>query len=156
MTDANDRNTRTDLTPGDVAGLYSRPEPADDADADSMDGEDVRADLEPPLHRLLTPAASAASLAALARASEPLTGAEIAEAANLSRSAFDRNKDDLLESGVVETAGKKGNAQTYRLAPGRPVAQLLQMASNVANFGVTPDLFDRTFEGQPGSGRDVE
>lgn len=133
------------LTPGDVAGLFPRPD--ETADPDSA------ADVETAFVRLFAPRTRAGVLDVLV--SDPdraWTVAEIVDhSGNVSTSGFERHKDALLASGVVQEAGKKGNAQTYRLNTHHPVAQLLVMLDTVIGYGKTPLLLEEQFIGEPGT-----
>jgi len=104
------------------------------------------------LAMIFTPRARARILDALVGAhTEALSAAQICERADVGTSSFDRQKDALLDLGVLEEAGMVGNAQTYRLNRAHPVAQLLGMLDQVLRFGTTSMLLDERFVGTPGT-----
>lgn len=105
---------------------------------------------------LFTPRTRGALLHILLEVDEPLTAAEICDRYPISRSAFADHIDVLVTAGVVEAAGKRGNAQTYRRNDRHPVTQLLRMAETVQRHGVTPRLLDDAYVGDPGAGVDPE
>lgn len=82
---------------------------------------------------------------------ERLSAAEICDAAGIDRGTFTRQERPLIDLGVMEHAGRVGNARTYRLNRAHPLAQLLGMADHVLRFGTTADLLDERFIGTPGS-----
>ncbi|ERJ05118.1 hypothetical protein HLRTI_002917 [Halorhabdus tiamatea SARL4B] len=83
--------------------------PETDAEPPSIDSEPIVRLFDNPSNvRILVVLADAAGAA--------LPPGDIAEQANIDRSAWYRNKDELLELGVIEEAGEVGNTQTYRFA----------------------------------------
>ena len=77
---------------------------------------------------------------------EALTVSEIvAQEDELAKSNVHDHIDTLLDLGVVERPGKKGNAWTYRLNDDHPVAQLLAMIETVFMWGRTPQFLDEAF-----------
>jgi len=94
--------------------------------------------------QLVTPATRARVLdVLLVEPGEAWTITEIAQQNDrLSVSSISREKDALLDAGVIVTAGKKGNAQTYQLNFGHPVAELLRMLTATTTWGKTPALLD--------------
>lgn len=99
------------------------------------------------VEQLLTPTARAVILDILiTEATNALTVAEICEQTDrVSKATFTRHKEALLDFGVIEEAGKKGNAQTYRANVYHPAVQLLAMLRLVLNFGQTRMLLDKRF-----------
>lgn len=129
------------LTPEQVREMH----PPDDFEViDSM--ETYRASRSR-FEQLLTPTARASILDILVRyADEPLTVAEICEKTDrVSKATFTRHKEPLLDFGVIEEAGKKGNAQTYRANVYHPAVQLLAMVESVLVHGTTRLLLDDRF-----------
>lgn len=99
-------------------------------------------EMDNPLTVLLAPRARAQILDSLLEApDEPLTVSEITGQAGVDNATFHHHKDALTDLGIVETAGKKGNAQTYTLTDS-PLVGLVAMLRNVVRDGVTPDLLD--------------
>lgn len=96
---------------------------------------------------LVTPMARATILEILvSRADEACTVAEICEETDrVSKATFARHKDPLLEFGVIEKAGKKGNAQTYRANVYHPAVQLITMLRWVLVHGHTRMFLDERF-----------
>lgn len=105
---------------------------------------------EAPFVVLLTPRSRFKCIRVLLGATEPLTSREIAEDAGIDYSTWsDQHRDILLASGVIESPGKKGNAQVFTVNHDHPVAQLIQMADMVFRKGTTPNLLDAQFVGRP-------
>lgn len=104
-----------------------------------------------PFRALFTPRSRGELLHDLLGVKEPLTAAEFCDRYNTSRSTFGDHIDVLVTAGVVEEAGKRGNAQTYRRNSAHPVTQLLIMAETAQSYGQTPQLLDEAFIGEPGS-----
>lgn len=107
-----------------------------------------------PFRALLTPSARAVILDVLVGAPRAeLTVAEIVDGTpGVSTSSFHRHIQVLTDAGVVRTAGKKGNAQTYTLATDHPVAQVLMMLSSLTASGTTHDYLDERFVRDPDGG----
>lgn len=98
--------------------------------------------------QLFTPKSRALILDVLvSERGDALTVSEIVDysTGGLAKSSVHNHIDDLRTLGVVEDAGKKGNAQTYQLNTGHPVAQLLAMMDNILMWGRTPMMLDETF-----------
>lgn len=75
-----------------------------------------------------------------------LTASEIADRhPDLSVTGVNRHREALIELGVLVTAGKRGNAQTYALATEHPVAQALVMLDDLLQWGETPVRLDARF-----------
>jgi len=87
----------------------------------------------------------------LGAADERLSAAEICEAAGIDRGTFTRQERPLVDLGVMEQAGRVGNARTYRLNRTHPVVQLLGMLDQVFRFGTAAELLDEQFVGTPGA-----
>lgn len=102
-----------------------------------------------PFRALFTPRARGELLHQLLSLTEPRTAAEICDQFHISRSTFGNHIDTLVAAGVITDAGKRGNATTYQPNRDHPVTQLLTMAETVQRYGVTPDLLDDQFIGQP-------
>ena len=136
-------NARTDgegITPDDVRADHQ-------AAIDDLADSDVETSA---FRALFDPPARAAILDALLISHpDPLTASEICEVSGITKSPFYDQIDYLLVAGVVHEAGKRGNAQTYVLATGHPVAQLLAMAKEVQTRGQTPMLLEDQFVGEP-------
>ena len=126
------------LTRADVRTM--RPE----TESEDTDGADAYRTV---FEDLLTPRTRAAILDVLVEArGQPLSVTQMTrENPNVSSSSFDRHRDDLLAYGVMEKAGKVGNAMTYRLSRTHPAAQLLAMLDNIMLYGETPMLLDEYF-----------
>lgn len=82
---------------------------------------------------------------------EPWTASEISEWAGMDVSTFTAHRDFLLMTDVIEEAGEKAGAQTFRLNPQHPVAQLVSMIDTVFGHGKTPILLEEQFIGEPGA-----
>lgn len=97
--------------------------------------------------RLTTPKARALIIDVLvADRGEAWTAAELAERReDLSVTSFNRHKDALVDLGVMLERGKRGNAMTYSLNTGHPLAQVLVMFDDVANWGRTQVHLDEQF-----------
>lgn len=109
-----------------------------------------------PFRALFTPRSRGEVLHALLGVKEPLTAAEFCDRHNISRSTFGDHIDVLVAAGVVEEAGRRANAQTYRRNSAHPVTQLLIMAETAQSTGFTPLLLDEEFIGTPGENVDPE
>jgi DNA-binding transcriptional ArsR family regulator len=82
----------------------------------------------------------------LSQPAEALTISEIAAyPVELAKSSIHGHIDALVDLGLVVEAGKKGNAQTYRLENRHPVIQLLAMIDNVFQLGRTPQYLGEQF-----------
>ena len=82
----------------------------------------------------------------LSQRDEALTISEIASyPVELAKSSVHDHIDVLVDLGLVYKAGKKGNAQTYRLEDRHPVIQLLAMIDNVFLLGRTPQYLGEQF-----------
>ena len=124
-------------------------------DEDSITPEDVlqqyygpERESGPLFAQLFTPKSRALILDVLvSERGDALTVSEIVDysTGGLAKSSVHNHIDDLITLGVVEDAGKKGNAQTYQLNTSHPVAQLLAMLDNVLMWGRTPTLLDEAF-----------
>lgn len=124
-------------------------------DEDSITPEDVlqqyygpEREAGPLFAQLFTPKSRALILDVLvSERGDALTVSEIVDysTGGLGKSSVHNHIDDLITLGVVEDAGKKGNAQTYQLNTSHPVAQLLAMLDNVLMWGRTPTLLDEAF-----------
>ena len=103
--------------------------------------------------RLLTPKTRALVVEVLADEGDmPLTTKKIANNhPDLSVSGVNRQKDTLLDLGVMIEAGKCGDAQQYRLNTKHPFAQLLQMFISIGGWGRTAPMLGEqfVFEGGP-------
>lgn len=106
------------------------------------------------VEQLVTPPARARILdVLLSSPDEAWTVRELADRhQNLSKSSVSREKDALVAAGVIVAAGKKGNAETYRLNRDHPVTQLLRMLSAVTAWGRTPNLLDAQWIADGGDG----
>lgn len=112
--------------------------------------EEHAADGETLFAALFTPRARAAILDVLVgHPTDTMTATQIIERAGIAQSSFARQKDALLDSGVMERGEKMGNASTYRLNTEHPVAQLLGMLDQVLRFGTTAELLEEQFIGTP-------
>lgn len=112
-----------------------------------------------PFRALFTPPLRAAIVDTLIGAVEPLTVREIADRAGVDKNAlYDHLGVDayLIEAGIVQSAGKKGNAGVWTANDDHPVVQLLVMADTVLRHGQTPMLLDERFVGDPSEGGDGE
>jgi len=100
-----------------------------------------------PLIQLFTPRSKAAIVATLIEAGgEPKTVSELGELSEkVNSSAFNRYKGDLKAVGLLVEAGKRGNAQTYRLDTDGPVGPALQMVDELMREGETPLLLDEEY-----------
>lgn len=82
----------------------------------------------------------------LSNRDEALTISEIAAyPVELATSSVHDHIDALIDLGLVAKAGKKGNAQTYRLEDRHPVVQLLAMIDTVFLWGRTPQYLEEQF-----------
>lgn len=135
-------------TPNLEVPAFSDP-PDDDEIVETM--EQVRA-IESPFEKLLSPRSRVAILDVLVEeGGRALTVQEMVDRSDqITTSSFNRQKDDILEYGVIVEAGKRGNAQTYALNADHPVAQALKMVDNLLTWGKTPLLVDEEYLGQPG------
>ena len=99
---------------------------------------------ESPFKRLFGAPTKVAILDVLLSApNRELTASEIVDQRDdLSRSSFDRQREDLLEFGVLVETGKTANARTYALNTDHPTTQVLQMLQNVILTGWTPMVLD--------------
>lgn len=99
--------------------------------------------------RLFTPKSRAVIIdALLGYRGEPATVRQIVDhdlEGGLSTSSFNRQRDALLDLGVMVETGKQGNAMTYALNTEHPVVQLLVMMENVVEWGETPQLLEDQF-----------
>ena len=64
---------------------------------------------------------------------------------DLSVSGVNRHRDALRDLGLIEEAGKVGNAMTYALNTRHPAAQVLAMLDNIFMWGETPMILDEQF-----------
>jgi DNA-binding transcriptional ArsR family regulator len=85
-----------------------------------------------------------------------LTEKELVDRADVGRSAAHQHLLALADTPLVTTAGKKGNAQTYRIRHEHPTVQALRMASTVMRHGMTPQHVEEQFIGDLGAGVDPE
>lgn len=113
----------------------------------SAEGEGEEKEHRTVFEDLLTPRTRAAILDVLVAArGEALTVSQMTrENPSVSTSSFERHRGDLLDYGVMEKAGKVGNAMTYRLNTAHPAAQLLAMLDNILVYGETPLMLDDYF-----------
>lgn len=97
------------------------------------------------LSMLLTPAKRFEILDTLLEAGEEaLTVSEMSERGDVTSSSFNRHKDMLLDLGVIVEAGKRGNAQMYRVNINHPAIQILMDLQDVMIHGGTVQyLHDR-------------
>lgn len=104
-----------------------------------------------------TPAKVAIVNVLLKTGGEPLTASEIVEASGeISTASFSRYRDELIEDGILETRGKRGNAQLYSLDVESPAAQALKMVETLLGFGKTPLYLDEQYIGEPGEEYEAE
>ena len=129
------------LSPEQVQELHPSQEPT------VIESEDEYRASKSRVEQLLTPTARAVILDILVRyADDALTVTEVCEKTDrVSKVTFARHKEPLLDFGVIEQAGKKGNAQTYRANVYHPAVQPVAMLWSVLNFGQTRMLLDERF-----------
>lgn len=110
---------------------------------DNAGGEEYRTEV----FELMTPRTRGAIVDALLQAPDDTrTAQEIADAhSGVTVPSFNRHREVLEEFGILLEAGKRGNAQTYRLNTNHPAVQLLGMINQVYNHGTTPPLLDEKF-----------
>lgn len=83
------------------------------AQDDEVDQEDLL-ESEPIVRLFSNPSNVRIMVVLVDAAGGPLSPGDIADQANIDRSVWYRNKDELIELGMVEPAGKVGNSETYR------------------------------------------
>jgi DNA-binding transcriptional ArsR family regulator len=132
------------MTADDVAQQFS-------AFVETMEERGIDGD---PFTALFTPRARGRLLHVMLGVSEPLTASEVCDRYDIARMTFSDHIDVLVAAGVVEATGKRGNAQTYAPNLAHPVVQLLRMAETAQRHGVTPDLLDEQFVGDPAAAGD--
>lgn len=94
-----------------------------------------------PLVQLVGDHARARILVALYTAAEPLNPHRIVERAGLgSNSTWYRNKDELLETGLVVQSGNAGNAPLYRLAKDDPRVDALDVLVERTSAAIAEQL----------------
>ena len=97
--------------------------------------------------RLLTPKTRALVVGVLvSEGDELLTTKKIANAhPDLSVSGVNRQKDALLDHGIMVEGETIGNAPLYRLNTEHPFAQVLRMLHNIGMWGRTDPLLSEAF-----------
>ena len=130
-------DTEDRLTREDVRMMFP------ENDEPITDVEDMGSKFE----KMLTPRTRAAIIDTLVEArGDALSVKQMTEQnPHISTSSFERHRDDLIAYGVMEEAGKVGNAMTYRLRTEHPAAQLLAMLDNILMYGETPQMLDDYF-----------
>jgi len=139
-------STVEELAPGDVRGLFT----------EFTQSEHYNDGSTSPFVELFVPRTRGKILFALLGTDDALTEAEIVDRADVGRSAAHQHLVALTDTGVVVEAGKRGNAQTYRIRREHPTVQALRMASIAQRHGTTPQLLEEQFIGEPGAGVDPE
>lgn len=107
-----------------IGTVLQQSEMAHNVPSAMFDGGDVVEDADEymanhPLTTLFGDTARVRILVALLEAGEPLNPSRIAEHAGLeAESTWYRNKDELLDAGIIVQSGSAGNSPLYRIAGG--------------------------------------
>jgi hypothetical protein len=96
-----------------------------------------------PLVDLLTPRTRAQIVdVMLNEPTRQWTASEVCADAGMDPSTFNAHASALIDAGVIEEAGMKGNAQTYTPVLENPVVGALQMVRSLYRDGVTFDYVE--------------